>query len=139
MGGAIRLLGGVYLIWLALRLWRAAPALASRTGDGPRPALRASFATGLLITLGDQKAILFYLGFLPAFVDLRSLDGVGIAQIALVAILAVGGVKLAYAVAADRAAFWLGARGGLWLQRLAAVLIFALGLFLVLSGVSSRA
>ena len=28
---------------------------------------------GLLVTLADQKAILFYLGFLPAFMDLDAI------------------------------------------------------------------
>ncbi len=65
----IQYIGAAYLIWLGISLWRAdAKARAAETCDS-RPGL-SSFLTGLLITLGDQKAILFYLGFFPAFIDL---------------------------------------------------------------------
>jgi len=50
-----------------------------------------------MITLGDQKAILFYLGFFPAFLDLVAMSALDTAVILLVTTVAVGGVKLAYA------------------------------------------
>ena len=58
-----------------------------------------------MITLADQKAILFYLGFFPAFLDLAALSVADTAIILLVTIVAVGGVKLVYA--------WLAGSGGL--------------------------
>lgn len=99
LGGAAFLLqyaGGLYLLVLAVHIWRAraqAPAAPGQeTGSGV-----SSFMTGLLVTLGDQKAILFYLGFLPAFVDLQTLHFVDALAIIAVAVVAVGGVKLGYA------------------------------------------
>jgi threonine/homoserine/homoserine lactone efflux protein len=60
----------------------------------------ASFLSGLLLTLGDVKAILFYASLFPAFVDMDSLSAPDMAGIAAVTILAVGGVKIFYAFAA---------------------------------------
>ena len=98
----LQVAGGLYLLALAAHIWRAralpAPAPGQETGSGV-----SSFVSGLLVTLGDQKAILFYLGFLPAFVDLQTLRFVDALAIIAVAMVAVGGVKLGYAWGACRA------------------------------------
>ena len=62
----IKYLGGAYLIWLGIVLWRSKSKV-EKVADSGKSSLPSSFMTGLLITLGDQKAILFYLGFFPAF------------------------------------------------------------------------
>lgn len=128
-GSLIRAVGGLYLIWLGTRLWRASPGSAGR--DDGAPSRRASFATGLLITLADQKAILFYLGFFPAFVDLRRMTALDALALILIAVVAVGGVKLIYAAMADRARHWLGSRRAHALNRLAACVMIGIGLFLL--------
>jgi threonine/homoserine/homoserine lactone efflux protein len=64
----------------------------------------SSFTSGLLLTLGDQKAILFYLGFFPAFVDLDTVTLADVLLICLITLVTVGGVKLLYA--------WLVSRAG---------------------------
>ncbi len=98
----VKYLGGVYLIWLGVSLWRADTKTRS-SGEIGESSLGSSFLTGFLITLGDQKAILFYLGFFPAFVDLERMTPVDTLLIILIAILGVGGAKLVYAYLADRA------------------------------------
>jgi threonine/homoserine/homoserine lactone efflux protein len=65
----VQYLGGAYLIWLGISLWRA-DTKARQSDEVKQSSHSSSFLTGFLITLGDQKAILFYLGFFPAFVDL---------------------------------------------------------------------
>lgn len=128
----IRLAGAVYLSWLAWSLWRAA-------GGGTAPqqvseaSLWGSFSAGLLITLGDQKALLFYFGFFPAFLDLEALSWSDALWVSLVALLAVGGVKLLYAAVAARAGRLLGASGGRWLNRLAALILLTVALALLLA------
>jgi len=57
----------------------------------------SSFMTGLPITPGEQKAILFYLGFFPAFMDLKALTVPDALIVIAIAAVAVGGVKLGYA------------------------------------------
>ena len=68
----IKCVGSAYLITLGVSLWRA-NATAIKINGVEKPSWISSFLTGLLITLGDQKAVLFYIGFLPAFVDLANL------------------------------------------------------------------
>jgi len=98
----VKFAGGAYLIWIGFALIR------SRKGPvipGPKrrnASLPASLISGFILTLGDVKAILFYASLLPAFLDLRHLGAFDIAMVVMVAIVAVGGVKLVYAVAARK-------------------------------------
>ncbi|MBG3875783.1 LysE family translocator, partial [Desulfovibrio oxamicus] len=58
---------------------------------------------GLALTLGNPKVIVFYVGFLPTFVDLRTLDATGAALVAATTVTVVGCVLGGYAVMAARA------------------------------------
>ena len=57
---------------------------------------------GFLITLGDIKAIFFYISLLPTFVDMQSLKWTDTVLIMLITIITVGGVKIFYAVSAAK-------------------------------------
>jgi len=99
----VKLLGGAYLIWLGIGLWKSAgPATGLTAERGGKCAHAAGFSAGLLVTLADVKAIAFYAGLLPAFVDVEALRTGDFLALAVVTILAVGGVKLLYAAFADR-------------------------------------
>ena len=98
----VNYLGGASLIWLGIVLWWSKPKTVEE-GGVTESSLLSSFLAGLFITLGDQKAILFYLVFFPAFVDLSTLSYLDASIIIVIAIVAVGGAKLAYAFMADRA------------------------------------
>ncbi|MCW5575256.1 MAG: LysE family translocator [Burkholderiales bacterium] len=126
----LKTLGGVYLLWLGFRLWRADPAVEAQA-DGSAAASTSSFVSGLLLTLGDQKAILFYLGFFPAFVDLAALTPADALAIVVIAAVAVGGVKLAYAAVASRAGAVTGPRLGRILNRVAGGVLLATGVYLM--------
>ncbi|MGB7412968.1 MAG: LysE family translocator [Thermosynechococcaceae cyanobacterium] len=105
MGGAIVLIqyaGAAYLVWLGLSLWRS-QALAFDLKKPSNASLGSSFFAGFLLTLADQKAILFYLGFLPAFVNIATLSMGDVGIVVAIATTAVGSVKLGYALVADRA------------------------------------
>lgn len=135
MGGTsylIGYIGGAYLILLGVRLWGAARETSHQDAAGAT-SLLSSFWTGLLITLADQKAVLFYLGFFPAFVDLSQIGAADIAIIIALTVIAVGGVKLGYALAAERASGILGPKAGSALNRAAAAIMIAVGLYLVLA------
>ena len=89
--------------------------------------------TGLLITLGDQKAILFYLGFFPAFLDLSEMTPADTLIIIIIATLGVGGAKLVYAFLADRArVLFDGSGAARGLNLLAAGIMVAVGVVLLL-------
>lgn len=131
----VKYAGGAYLLWLSVVLWRssAAPTSAARNLRGDRGASFVfSLLTGLLITLGDQKAVLFYLGFLPAFVNVSMLTALDVLAIGLVAIVAVGGVKLVYAYLADKAGQRLGHRFSQPINRLGAIVLLGVGLWIVI-------
>jgi threonine/homoserine/homoserine lactone efflux protein len=128
--GLLQWLGAAYLLWLGTQLWRAGDP-ASAPAGAPRSSLLSSFMTGLLITLGDQKAVLFYLGFLPAFIDLSTVSASDTILISGIAVVAVGGVKLVYAALASGAGNRLGHDVAPLLNRLGALVVIAAGLWLL--------
>jgi len=135
MGDQFRLIqyiGAIYLIWLGVTLWRADAR--ARSSDSIRQSTWwSSFLAGLLITLGDQKAILFYLGFFPAFIDLSVMTPADTLIIVLIATLAVGGAKLVYAFLADRASLMFkDSRALNGINILAACIMIAVGVALLL-------
>ena len=62
----IRLIGGGYLIYLGVRLWLVPPA-AVETGSAPAGNRGKAFLSGVVLTFGNPKVILFYLGLLPTW------------------------------------------------------------------------
>lgn len=108
----IKYLAAAYLIWFGIgliysQLGKKLPAQTAQIDAGEKPpsgsgTLAASFGAGLLLTLGDVKAIFFYASLLPTFLDLASLTAVDIAIISAITIVSVGLVKAVYAVAANR-------------------------------------
>jgi len=86
-----------YLIWLGVTLWRSHP---EKTEISASKKYR--FLSGLSITLGNPKVILFYLGFLPTFVDLNALNGLDILSIAFIVFFILGAVMSFYAYSASR-------------------------------------
>ena len=98
----LKIFGGAYLIWLGLKLIRAKGKASFRAEGASRTSLVTSCVAGFVLTLGDMKAILFYASLFPTFVDMASLTASDIALIILITVTAVGGVKIIYALVADR-------------------------------------
>lgn len=104
----VKYLAAAYLIWFGIGLIRSC-----RRGAGPAPSptafqklkgsLSVSFSSGLLLTLGDIKAIFFYASLLPAVVNPASLSTLDVMLVSGITIIAVGGVKVAYAYGAGKA------------------------------------
>jgi threonine/homoserine/homoserine lactone efflux protein len=97
----LRYVGGAYLVWLGFSLIRSDVKVNLVQSDTSKISLLASFTSGLLLTLGDIKAILFYASLFPAFVDMSSLQASEIVGLVAVTIVAVGGVKILYAYSAQ--------------------------------------
>lgn len=135
----VKLIGGIYLGWLAYKLWKTTPAT-DASGHSTGTSLFSSFMAGLLITLADQKAILFYLGLFPAFVDLSTIGYRETAIIIVIASLAVGLAKLAYAWLANEARlFAQGSSAFRALNRTAALALAVTSLYLVISAMQALA
>lgn len=126
----VRYAGGLYLIFIGVVLWRSAPSQREHAGESITGSPLASVLVGLFITLGDQKAILFYLGFFPAFIDLAALSVLDVGLVMLTATVTLVGVKLVYAGLAARAGLRLGPAAGRWMNRLAGGVMVVVGLWL---------
>ena len=126
----IKYLGAAYLILIGVQLFRSKP-VSLEIGEAIPSSHLSSFLTGLLITLADQKAIFFYLGFFPAFLDLSKVSYVDAGIIIATAILSVGGVKLGYAILADRARLLVSVKVRRSLNWLAGSVMVAVGIVLV--------
>lgn len=97
----IKYMAGAYLIWLGYALITNK----SKTADLTRKtrekgSLVASFLAGLFLTLGDIKAIFFYVSLFPVFMDVSAISIMDVFIIIFVTIITVGGVKVAYAFSA---------------------------------------
>ncbi len=127
----IKYLGGAYLVFLGINFWWERTKVA-KDMDATESSLLSSFLAGLLVTLADQKAILFYLGFFPAFLDLSVITLLDTVTITGITVVAVGGVKIVYAYLADRASFVTNTRltGGIKIT--AGGVLVLVGLYLIL-------
>lgn len=65
----LKWVGGAYLVWLGIQLWRAPPLQLKATGDLPCPRRSQLFRQGLFAAISNPKALLFYGAFLPQFLD----------------------------------------------------------------------
>ncbi|HEY9710372.1 MAG TPA: LysE family translocator [Oculatellaceae cyanobacterium] len=126
----IKYLGGAYLILLGIGLCRS-KSQNLETVEVIETSLLSSFLTGLFITLGDQKATLFYLGFFPAFLDLSKVSYFDTSIIIAITIVAVGGVKLGYAFMADKARLLISSKIRKGLNIAAGCVMIAVGVFLI--------
>lgn len=71
----IKILGGLYLMGLGGRLWFAAPALGSVTGNhAVKSSPAGNCLKGLVVTFSNPKAILFYSSIFPAFIGFSEPD-----------------------------------------------------------------
>ncbi|OKH36599.1 hypothetical protein NIES2119_16345 [[Phormidium ambiguum] IAM M-71] len=127
----IKYLGGAYLIFLGISLCRS-KSRSLATEEVVQSSLLSSFLTGLFITLGDQKATLFYLGFFPAFVDLSQVSWWDAGMIIAIATVAVGGVKLGYAFLANKARLMISSNVTKGLNIAAGCVMIAVGVFLII-------
>jgi len=104
---AIRMLGAAYLVWLGINLWRAPAPTDENQWSKKRRAPGQTFLSGLLLTLGNPKVILFYAGILPTLLDLNELTAASAATAAVVVSSVLSLVLAAYSLFAARA-------GNLW-------------------------
>jgi len=101
----VKYLGAIYLLWLGFTLLtnKTAHKIVIEKPQKKRN-LAASFLAGFILTLGDVKAIIFYVSLFPIFIDLASLRVADVMTIILVMVVSVGGVKTVYALLATKVA-----------------------------------
>ncbi len=130
----IKYLGGAYLIWTGITLWPSQNKASMTLKQRPLSSLVGSFLAGLFLTMGDVKAIVFYISLFPLFIDNKSVDLTNIGIILTITIMAVGSVKISYAVLATKIArTYLNQTVTTILKRIAAVCMIAAGSFLIVT------
>ncbi|TMS80570.1 LysE family translocator [Pseudoalteromonas sp. S554] len=98
----IKYLSAAYLIWLGVQLLRTkAKSIDIETSKDS--SLISNLLTGLFITLGNPKAIIFYVGFFPAFINVNEVTFYDTSLIMLAATLAFGSVNMCYSLLAVKA------------------------------------
>lgn len=109
MGGFFALIkyaGAIYLVWLGVKLL-----LTKYNSVEIKPVVELSFLSnftaGLVTTISNPKAILFYVSFFPAFVNVQSVHTIQIFQLLFVATVAVGSIMAGYAYTASKASRFL--------------------------------
>ncbi len=65
----LKWIGGAYLVWLGVQLWRAPAITLSDEGVAPSKSGQALFRQGLLSAISNPKVILFFGAFLPQFLE----------------------------------------------------------------------
>lgn len=98
----IKYASAAYLIWLGINLIKS-KASAEDIKASRESSLLANLITGLMINLGNPKAIVFYIGLFPAFIDVNQVATVDVLAIMGVATIAFGSVNICYALLALRA------------------------------------
>jgi threonine/homoserine/homoserine lactone efflux protein len=129
----MRWLGGAYLAWLGIQIWRAPPV----TLDMPSAAAATNgtvlFRQGALSALTNPKTLLFFAAFLPQFIDPeRSLLAQFVIMAGTFAVIEIA-TEFAIASTAHRVSPWL-ARAGRRFNYACGGLFVAIGLALPLSG-----
>lgn len=61
--------GGAYLVWLGIQVWRAPPVGVELHGSAPPRGGWSLFRQGALSALTNPKGLLFFAAFLPQFID----------------------------------------------------------------------
>ena len=130
---ALKWVGGAYLIWLGLQVWRSPPIGVDLRVAAGAVSSSSLFRQALLTALTNPKALLFFMAFLPQFVDpARSLFTQFVVMALTYAVIEIA-FEVALAAAANRISPWLARSGRRFNQGCGGVFV-AIGLALPLRG-----
>lgn len=95
--------GAAYLVYLGVKCWLARPPVGDVAACVGSVNAGKSYLAGLCVTMGNPKAIAFYCGFLPGFVNMQALTARDVVLVVSVILPIIFLVPMGYA--------WLAARG----------------------------
>jgi threonine/homoserine/homoserine lactone efflux protein len=98
----IKYLGALYLVWIAYKIWTAGLITQDIQTAGRRSILQG-FLSGLFVTLGNPKPMLFYIALVPTLVDLNNLTGTDYLQLLAATFVVLLVVTMPYIVLASKA------------------------------------
>lgn len=65
----LKWVGGAYLVWLGIQVWRSPPVDADIAASADTRSGRSMFRQGALCAMTNPKGLLFFAAFLPQFID----------------------------------------------------------------------
>jgi RhtB (resistance to homoserine/threonine) family protein len=136
----LKVAGGLYLVYLAWRLWRAArePLAMPAEGSASSAPWHKAFLTALTVQLSNPKTALFYASIFTAVLPAQPAAWVFVAvppMVFLVEAAWYSFVALAFSSGPPRAAYL---RSKLWIDRICGALMGAIGVKLIVSASASR-
>jgi len=143
---AIRFIGAAYLLYLGYKMWTADVSNNFDVNENSnnlkkklnRKDWLSSFTQGFLISASNPKVILFYIAFLPTFIDLTVLNTADIIQLSVLTFFALLAGLMLVSVGASSIRQYLKSESALKkLNRTAGSIMIGAGLFLVSRGSSS--
>lgn len=115
---AVKWAGCAYLAYMAYRLLTG-PVLPLAVSDQLKGEGWRLFAGALALTLGNPKAMVFFLSILPIVLDLNALSLAGFTEVAFLIAVIFGGSMTVYAYVADRARRLVSSEQSLrWINRI---------------------
>ena len=134
---ALKWAGGAYLIWLGFQALRHAGAVrvdGSNSIQAPAESLRRTFSKGLVANAINPKVVLFFLSFLPQFVDVSR--GSMELQLGLLGLLFTAQAAVLFGLLgyfSGSVGGWINRKPqvGKWLDRLAGTVFIALGVRMI--------
>ncbi|WP_415887823.1 LysE family translocator [Neptuniibacter sp. QD37_6] len=127
----IRIVGAVYLVYLGWKMWTTPLNLDEPSEQLSRKGAAFIFLQGFLISASNPKVILFYIAFLPAFMDLSALNGADIALASVLTLIALMiGIMMIAIFAAKSRRFFQSEKGVKRLNRSAGSIMVAAGAYL---------
>ncbi|OWY40028.1 lysine transporter LysE [Xenophilus sp. AP218F] len=133
---ALKIAGGAYLVYLGWQTIRSPGASFDVSARGEAGSLAATFRRGLIANAINPKVVLFFLAFLPQFVN-PAQGSVGLQTAALGALFTLQGALIFGALGyfSGHVGQWLAKsrKASQWLDRVAGSIFIALGLRLILA------
>lgn len=129
----LKWIGGAYLVWLGVQVWRAPPIQAPDLQRAPAVSGWTLARQGFLSAATNPKGILFFAAFLPQFVDPAHSVALQFAVMTATFVLIELLTELLLASLAQRVTAWL-ARVGRTFNRVCGGLFVAIGALLPLRG-----
>ncbi|EIM71801.1 lysine exporter protein LysE/YggA [Nitratireductor aquibiodomus RA22] len=98
----IKYAGVAYLLYLAWKMWTAPVETGGEALPNAGSRLRLFF-TGMAVTLGNPKIMMFYLALLPTIIDVASVTLIGWAELTLTMVVVLVAVDAVWVLAATQA------------------------------------
>ncbi|WP_321934335.1 MULTISPECIES: LysE family translocator [unclassified Paraburkholderia] len=130
----LKLAGAAYLVWIGVKALRSQGLAAA--GDRPRQPLAAIFRQSVIGNMMNPKVTLFFVVFLPQFVDSHGAQSVTLQMLELGLVFMAQTVVVfsLFGLCAGTIGGWLKRRprAGVWLDRLAGLTFIAIGIRIAL-------